>query len=254
MRTFLLRFTAPGALAVATVLLTACPGEVEPEISRGIDGCRECGMVIDQTEQACGYVADGEFVTFDSPTCLLKSYEARGRAGYALPGEIYFADYGDSSLHVAEEVTFLLTDHVPTVMESGALCFASREAAEAAREHEDELLTDWQGFRVARGVPDRVLEVRFDAEGMVPEVVESAKGELLLWKVRAGGLESDISVSIKGYPEVGTVIVPASGDEVVFRMKAMRPGAGFPVVRTDTGEALGALKVIGAHTPDEEAL
>ena len=211
-------------------------------------------MVIDQTGQACGYVDGGEFVTFDSPTCLLKSCEARGERGEELPAEIYFADYGDSSLHPAEETTFLLTDHVPTVMESGALCFASREAAEAARQHEDELLTDWQGFQIARGVPDRVIEVRFEAGGMVPEVVESAKGELLLWKARADGLEGDLSVSIKVYPEVGTVTVPASGDEVVFRMKALRPGAGFPIVRTDTGEALGALKVLGAHTPDEEAL
>jgi len=139
-------------------------------------------------------------------------------------------------------------------MESGALCFASREAAEAARQHEDELLTDWQGFQIARGVPDRVIEVRFETGGMVPEVVESAKGELLLWKARADGLDGDLSVSIKGYPEVGTVTIPASGDEVVFRMRALRPGAGFPIVRTDTGEALGALKVLGAHTADEEAL
>jgi hypothetical protein len=246
--------TALGLPAIAVALLTACSGEVEPEISRGIDGCRECGMVIDQTGQACGYVAGSEFETFDSPTCLLKAYEARDRRGEELPVEIYFADYEDSSLHPAGETTFLLTDHVPTVMESGALCFASREAAEAARQHEDELLTDWPGFQLARGVPDRVLEVRFEAGGMVPDVVESAKGELLLWKVRVGGLEGDLSVSIRGYPEVGTVTVPASGDEVVFRMKALRPGAGFPVVRTDTGEALGALKVLGAHTPDEEAL
>jgi hypothetical protein len=254
MRPSLLRITAAGALAVATALLTACSGEVEPEIARGIDGCRQCGMVIDQTEQACGYVADGEFVTFDSPTCLLKSYEARGSDGEDLPQEVYFADYGDSSLCAAEEITFLLTDHVPTVMESGALCFASPEAAEAARQHEDELLTDWEGFQVARGVPDRVIEVQFDARGMAPEVVESAKGELLLWKIRAGRLEGNISISIKGYPEVGTVTVPASGDEVIFRMKALRPGAGFPVVRADSGEALGALKVLGPHTADEEAL
>ena len=121
MRPTLLRFTATGALAMAAALLTACSGEVEPKITRGIDGCRECGMVIDQTEQACGYVADGEFVTFDSPTCLLKSYEARGSGGDVLPQEVYFADYGDSSLCAAEEITFLLTDHVPTVMESGTL-------------------------------------------------------------------------------------------------------------------------------------
>jgi hypothetical protein len=253
MRASLLRFAITVA-PVTAVLLAACSGEVAPRISRGIDGCRACGMVIDRTEQACGYVADGEFVTFDSPICLLKSFEARGEGGEPLPGEIYFADYRDSSLHVAEETTFLLTDHVPTVMESGALCFASREAAEAARQHEDEVLTDWSGYRIVKGVPDRVLEVRFDAGGMVPEVVESAKGELLLWKARAGRIEGDLSVSIKGYPEVGSVTIPASGDEVIFKMKALRPGAGFPVVRTDTGEALGALKVLGAHTPDEEAL
>ena len=42
--------------------------------------------------------------------------------------------------------------------------------------------------------------------------------------------------------------------EVSFRLLALRPGAGFPVVRAGSDEPLGMMKVAGAHTADEEAM
>ena len=62
-------------------------------------------------------------------------------------------------------MTFLLTSHRPTVMGSGVLCFGDPAAAEAAREHDDEIVTDWLGYRTARGAPDREVEVSFGPDG-----------------------------------------------------------------------------------------
>jgi len=246
------RRAATLAIVGVVVLLARCSADVRPAIAPGIDACRECGMLIDRAGQACGYAADGEFLTFDSPICLLRSYESRASGGKQPPTSVYFADYRDGSLHPAEDMAFLLTDQVSTVMSSGVLCFASRGAAEQARTREDERITDWSGFLLRRGTPDRELEVTFGPDGMTPGAVEANRDELLLWKVRARGLPRDLEISIRGYPELGEVAVPASGDEVQFRMKVTRPGKGFPVVSAEGGDPLGVLNVLGAHTPDEE--
>jgi hypothetical protein len=247
------RVIAALATFVPAVLLAGCNGNAKPEVVPGIDACNGCGMVIDQPGQACGYVSKGEFVTFDSPACLLRSYEALRKAGNEPLPAVYVADYRDATMHPAETSAFLLTDRRPTVMNGGVLCFADRAAAEELRSHEDEVVTDWAGFRTARGEPDRVLEVSFGPAGMVPEIVEAAKGELVLWQAQSSGLDHDLVVAVTGYPELGSVVLPASGEPVVFRLRAERPGAGFPVVE-EGGRSLGMLKVSGAHTADEEAM
>jgi len=242
------------AAAASMALLGGCAGSVEPEIVPGIDGCRQCNMVIDQVRQACGYILGGEFVTFDSPGCLLQSYDALRRQGETPPTEVFFADYGDGTLNRAEIVTFLLTEHLPTVMDTGVLSFADRRAAEALVQHDDEVLTDWIGFRAARGEPDRVVAVTFDDSAMSPGVVEAEKGELLWLEASAPELEDPLVVAVKGYPEFEPTEIPAGGEEVVLRLLALKPGAGFPVVRAESGEALGMIKVSGSHTADEEAM
>jgi hypothetical protein len=234
--------------------VTGCSQNATPGVAVGVDACRDCNMVIDRPREACGFVRDGEFVTFDSPMCLLRQLGSLREQGDTLPTAFYFADYVDGAMHPAETMTFLLTDHVPTTMGGGVLSFATRESAEAVRVHDDEVLTDWVGFQLALGRPDRVVEVRFDSQGMVPEVVQAVKGELLLLRMRASGLAQDLAVVVKGYPEIGSFHVPASGEEVAFRLRVVRPGAGFPIVREKDGEPLGMLKVSGAHTADEEAM
>lgn len=250
-----LRRLVPLGLLFGLLTLTAgCAREVQPKIVKGVDACAACNMVIDQVNQSCGYVLEGEFVPFDSPGCLLRSFEARRKNGAGLPERIYFADYRDGSFHPADSTLFLLTGHVPTVMNARVICFSDSGGAEEAKKYPDEILTDWLGYRTLRGTPDEVVRISLDENGMQPEVVQVDKGDLVLWVVRGHDLRGPLTISIKGYPEVGTVIVPPDGGEVNFRLMALRPGAGFPVLSGETGRPLGMLKVTGAHTLDEQEM
>lgn len=240
-------------LGLAVVSLTSCSGEVTPEVVAGVDACANCNMIIEEVNQAAGWIQDGEFVPFDSPGCLLARYEALRESGKPLPEELFFADYRNSFFRPAAAVTFLLTSHRPTVMGSGALAFGDRSAAEAAREHEDERLTDWTGYRTARGTPDREVEVSFGPDGMVPDRVEVDKGELVAWTAQNVAEEDERVIAVTGYPELEPVRIAAGGEAVSFRLLASRPGSGFPVVDVGTNEVLGVVVVRGPHTADEEA-
>jgi len=241
------------ALVLAAAGLVACSREVVPEVVPGVDACAYCNMVIDDVNKAAGWIEEGEFVTFDSPGCLLAQHEERRKAGEAVPEELFFADYENGFLHPAATVAFLLTTHLPTAMGSGAVTFGSRSEAEAAREYGDEVLTDWIGYRTARGIPDREVEVSFGPDGMVPPRVEVEKGELVAWAARSSAEDSELLVSIKGYPELEPIRVTAGAEPTVFRVLATRPGSGFPIVGGESGAVLGTLVVRGAHTTDEEA-
>jgi hypothetical protein len=238
-------------LLMPVYLLAGCAGEPDIEILPGLDECHECHMTIDQPNQASGYVLTREFVTFDSPGCLLRSIESLPKSERPQLADIYFADYRDGTLHSAETAAFLLTTHIPTVMGSGALTFAGRDAAEDTREHGDEVVTDWVGYRTMRGTPDVVLDVQLGPDGLVPEIIEVNKDDLVQLNVVGRGLPNDLSFTVRGYPEAGEVVVHVGGT-VEFRLLASRPGTGFPVVAQD-GRSLGMMRVAGAHTADEEA-
>ena len=85
-------------LALALLLtFSGCAREPAIEIVEGIDVCRECNMVIDQVNQAAGFVSGGEFIPFDSPGCLLRFYESLPKSERPRPEDIYFADYRDGA-------------------------------------------------------------------------------------------------------------------------------------------------------------
>ncbi len=238
-------------LTCLVLLLANCAGEAKIEVMAGVDSCQECGMIIDQVNQACGYLADNKFVVFDSPGCLLRSYESIKKEGGDLPAQIYFADYTDGSFHLAESTAFLLTVHMPTVMNAQVLTFRSNEAAESTSLHSDEVITDWIGYQTVRGDPNRVVKVAFGPDGMVPESVEVEKDDLVLFRISGHDLTEDLTISIRGYPEMGSVLIPAGVENIEFRLLATRPGAGFPI-GPSSGDPLGMMKVIGAHTQEEE--
>jgi hypothetical protein len=233
--------------------LSGCSGEVTPQVTAGVDACANCNMVIQEVNQAAGWIEDGEFVPFDSPGCLLARFETLRHSGEAPPEDLYFADLESGFFHPARAVTFLLTSHRHTVMNSGALVFGSRAAAERAREREDEMITDWTGYRTLRGTPDRQVEVILGPDGLTPDRIEVDKGELVLWTVESALDEGERSIAVKGYPDLDPVRVVAGEGPVSFRLLATRPGSGFPVVESGTEEVLGVMVVRGPHTADEQA-
>ena len=250
-------FSTPHAVAPVVVLLClalgACSGEIHPEVTAGVDACRGCNMVIDTVNQACGHVAEGEFVPFDSPGCLLRRHDELRRQGTEIPTEIFFADYENGAFVPVESAVFLVTAHVPTVMNSGVLSFATVGGAEAMRTTAEEEITDWMGYRRLRGRPDAIVEATLSSVGLSPEVVEVAKGDLVLFRINGDQLDDAVTMSIRGYPEVGDFVIAPSKESTELRFFATRPGMGFPIVGTDE-RALGMIRVTGAHTADEEAL
>jgi hypothetical protein len=249
---------ANSALRLAVIvafcaLVAGCGEEPTPEIMAGVDGCASCGMVIDRVNEAAGWIEGGDFVAFCSPGCLLVEHDALRKSGQPRPQEAFFADYRDETFSPAVETAFLLTDHLPTVMNARVICFKSVVAAEDMRQHDDEIVTDWTGYRVFRGEPDTVIETVFGPGGMEPEVVTANKGDIVLWLASGKALQEDLKWLIKGYPEVTPPMVAATGDPTELRFMATRPGAGFPIESTVDGAPLGMLKVTGAHTADEAA-
>ena len=183
---------------------------------------------------------------------MLRSYESLTKEERPQPQDLYFADYRDGSLHTGEHAAFLLTSHIPTVMNARVITFSERGAAEQALEHADELVTDWIGYRTTRGTPNVTLDLMVGSNGIEPELVEVSKDDLVLLRVTGNGLTDDLALAIRGYTEVKSITVPADGETVELRVLASRPGAGFPIVGPD-GQALGMMRVVGAHTVDEEA-
>ena len=242
------------ALVLAASVLSGCRGEVELGVVAGLDACHRCNMVIDQVNQACGYIEDDRLVVFDSPVCLLGRYEEFRNSRASIPVQIFFADYNDGLWHPAKSTAFLHTDHIPTIMNAGVVAFGSSEAAEEMRRHPDEKVTDWIGFQTVRGTPNRVVAVLFSDNAMVPDTVELEKGDLGELRMKGDALAEDLTIAVTGYPETGEVTVPASGEEVGLRILALRPGSGFPVIDVSGGRALGRVKVSGAHTLDEEEM
>jgi len=236
------------------LLLLGCAPNGEPTITAGVDGCASCGMLIDKETEAAAFTVDRDVHTFCSPGCLLEGFERRRQAGEPMPEHLYFHDYAGGGLQRVEDVTFLVTEHLPTVMGWGILAFADAADAREHRRHDDELLVDWRTLRTLRGKVDRSVELVVTDEGLQPAVLELTKGELVDWIVRGEGLTEDVVLALRGYEELGEVAVPASGETVHVRLLASRPGDGFPIVRLSDGQVLGRVRVHGAHTSDEEEM
>jgi hypothetical protein len=248
------RRTSLAATLILLVLFAGCGADSEPKIAFGIDGCAECGMRIEQEKEAAGYLVDREFSPFCSTGCLLKSYEKRRRQGQPLPDRTLVSDHEGSGFHPADEMTFLLTDSLPSVMGWGILAFVGRQAALAHRSSEEERLVDWIGLRAHRGEPDRTVNLVLGPEGLTPETVQLEKGSLVVWEIEGRELETDQVLRVRGYEHLGEIVVPSSGTMVTFRMLATKPGEGFPLIRESDGTVVGRVRVTGAHTPDEEAM
>lgn len=239
-----------GLLSLGVVV--SCDKGGAPQIAVGMDGCASCGMTIPEANQACAFTVDKEEHLFCSPGCLLKEHEARRRAKRPAPDSFFFADHESAVSVPGETAVFLLTERIPTVMDWGILAFSDRAQALGLAEEDDQVI-DWLGLRTLRGDVDRSIEVTVTPEGLEPEVVELQKGELVEWVVGGRNLNGDLSLALRGYEELGEIAVAASGEPVSRRMLAVRPGDGFPFIRTDSGTVIGQVRIRGAHTADEAA-
>jgi hypothetical protein len=245
-------------LLIATLILpglvAGCGTDREPEIAFGIDGCSECGMLIDKEKEAAAYLVDRELSPFCSTGCLLKSSENRRQQDRPLPDRVLISDYEGSGLHPAGEMTFLLTESLTTVMGWGILGFVDRQVALAHRQSEDEQLVDWIGLRASRGEPDRTINLVLGPDGLTPETTQLEKGALVVWEIEGRELATDQVLVVRGYEHLGEITISATGEPVTFRMLATKPGEGFPLIRESDGAVVGRVRVTGAHTPDEEAI
>jgi len=241
-------------LFLFSYFITSCSGKNEPEIIADVDACAHCTMVISQVNQSCGYFIEGEFIPFDSPGCLLRSFDLIKKEGGVLPERIYFADFESSEFLPSNSTHFFLTTHIPTVMNSGVLCFKDKNIAQSYIKYDDEMVTDWMGYRVLRGTPDKTINIALTPEGMQPEVIVLNKNEIVEWVFSSQNIEEDISLYLKGYKELGNFSVPATGETFKLRMLANRPGAGFPFLKTSDDTPVGMVKVLGTHTSDEEEM
>jgi hypothetical protein len=237
---------------LVSVMLGCTPG-TEPDIAIGMDGCAACGMAIPEANQACAFRVDRDMHVFCSSGCLIKEYEARRRKDMPPPDALFFADYETGEWVGEGEVVFVLSKRVPTVMKWGILNFGDRQRASTFKEP-GEALVDWPGLRTLRGEVDRSVDVILTPSGLMPEILKLDKGQLVEWSIRSQDLSADATVILRGYEELGEIVVPASGEPVTFRMLASRPGAGFPMILVGTDVIVGQVRIRGAHTADEAAL
>lgn len=242
-------------LLFLTFIMAACSGDKVPHVTANVDGCKECNMVITRVNEACGYYTDdNEFLAFDSPGCLLRNLHRLRESGTRFPDQLYFADYRTEAFSPADSTWFLLTDHIPTVMNGRVICFSNKKQAEQQKQFEDELVTNWQGYYTARGIPDTIIKTVWSKQVLIPGTFQVKKGDLVQFVIDATNTRDDVSLEIRGYPELTACQLTSEKPNGVLRILATRPGAGFPVVNTLTQQTVGMLKVIGPHTTDEEAM
>jgi hypothetical protein len=237
-----------------TTILFYCKGEQKPEILAGIDDCKHCKMVITQTNQACGFFHDNNFETFCSPTCLLSGYEYLKKEKKINDSHIYFTDYETKQFVRSDSTYFLFTKSIPTVMNSGVLCFTSTKRAESLKSQPEEFVTDWRKYQVLAGTPDKIVEIKLGDNLMEPAVVIFNKNEIIQLEIEKIGQIKNQLFFIRGYEEVGKFKFPEGESFLTIRMIADKPGAGFPILMEGLDQPLGMIKVLGAHTRDEEVL
>ncbi len=238
---------------LTTLIFISCKQNEVPEITADVDGCVNCNMTISKLNQACGYYHEDEFLTFDCPTCLLDSYQTIKKKDGKLPVKIFFADYNSSALTPLNNTTFLFTENVRTVMSSGVICFDNKKSAQAAKKYEDEIITDWIGFQVKAGRPDKTIAINISEERIEPGTIVANKGEIIEFVFNSQGIEVPKTITIKGYERYGFLNIPPGSGETNFRIFTDKPGAGFPFINEE-GTVFGILKVTGAHTADEEEM
>jgi len=241
-------------LQLFSVVFFCCKSEQIPEIHSGIDDCKHCKMVISQTNQACGFFQDKNFVTFCSPACLLSEFEYLKKEKKINVNHIFFTDY-ESKIFVRSDSTyFLFTNSIPTVMNSGVLCFRSIENAKSLKNHPKDTVTDWREYRIMEGTPDKIIRLKLSNNSLEPGVLVFNKNEIIHIEIENVDHQVNPNISIKGYENIGNFTFPEGESILTIKMLTDKPGSGFPIMMEGIEQPIGMLKITGAHTMDEEVM
>lgn len=153
---------AVGVLALLAGGPPGCAGgdpDGPPEIRLGRDQCAECGMIINEDRCSCASRIDAgrgaEVALFDDIGCLLE-HERQNPDSKVVHRFVH--DYATKAWVNAEAATFLWAESLRTPMGSGIAAFATREAAENARQ---EHAGDLHGFADLRTARDKWMEEQF---------------------------------------------------------------------------------------------
>ena len=237
-----------------SVLFFCCKAEKKPQIHSGIDDCKHCKMVISQTNQACGFFLDNNFVTFCSPPCLLSEFEYQKKDKRINPNHVFFTDYESKKFVRSDSSYFLFTNSIPTVMNSGVICFRSMENAENLKSNQHDIVTDWKKYQIIVGTPDKIIRLKFSKNYLEPNVLVFNKNEII--HVEIENLDQHIkpNISIKGYEDIGNFTFLEDDSILTIKILADKPGSGFPIMMEGVDQPIGMIKVKGPHTLDEEAI
>ncbi len=242
------------AFILLSLVFFCCRSEQKPQIQAGIDDCKQCKMVIAQTNQACGFFHENNFVAFCSPSCLLSDYEYLKKEKKINDSHIYFTDCETKQFVRSDSTFFLFTKSIPTVMNSGVLCFTSTERAESLKSQQEDLITDWKKYQILAGTPDKIVKIKLSDNKMEPAVIVFNKNEIIQLEIKKIGQIKNQLIFIRGYEEVGKFKFPEGESFITIKMIVDKPGSGFPIMMEGIDQPVGMIKVLGAHTMDEEVM
>jgi hypothetical protein len=237
-----------------SLVFFCCKGGKKPEIQSGIDECKQCNMVITQMNQACGFFYENNFVTFCSPVCLLSDYEYLNKEKNINESQIFFTDFETKQFIRCDSTYFLFTESIQTVMNAGVVCFRSAERATNLQSHPMEEITDWKKYKTRVGTPDKIVKIKLNNTLVEPGILVFNKNELVQLEIEKIGQTKSNPFFIKGYEEVGKFIFPKNESFMTIKLITDKPGSGFPIMMEGIDQPLGMIKVLGAHTRDEEVM
>jgi hypothetical protein len=211
-------------------------------------------MVITETNQSCGYFHEDNFATFCSPICLLTEYEYVRKEKTGVKNLIYFTDYESRQFIRSDSTYFLVTNSLPTVMNSGVLTFQSEERAQSLMKKSDEFVTNWKKYQLLAGKPDKIIKVKLNNDSMDPNVFVIKKNHFIQLDIKNMDQLNGKSLIIKGYEEMGTFRFMKEESYLSVKLIADKPGSGFPIILEGIQQPVGMIKVEGAHTLDEEVM
>jgi len=237
-----------------STLLCHCKSDQKPEIQSGIDECKHCKMVISQINQACGFIQDNNFVTFCSPKCLLSEYEYLKKEKKINTNHIFFTDYESRNFVRSDSTFFLHTTSIPTVMNSGVICFRSLKNAESLKSQQLDIVTNWRKYRIMAGTPDKTVRLKLSKNSLEPAVLVFNKNEIIHLAIEMVDQQGHPNISIKGYEDIGNFTFPEGESILTIKLLTDKPGSGFPIIMKGIEQPIGMLKISGAHTRDEEVM